>query len=422
MELPERMSIRTAASRIGTNGIARTKGCPAWAPWTLGFLALVASAGLAIAQSPVCSQIRSELAQIGNSSSGGGPTAQSNRLRVELSRIRLAERQNDCNRSGFLIFGGPPPVCTPLRAQAGQLEAQIRQIEGTGGASNPRRAQLVAALDRYGCFGQPQQQRGVIYAAPGQPSLFDRLFGDDNNQRGGYNGEQLIDPDAEQRERLGGRMAICVRTCDGFFFPVNFEGIGARDEYSQVCQSLCPEAETRVYFMPLGADVERAASRDGSPYMSLPAAKKFQTQARDPACACKQPGQTWVNAMKGVEDLVETRKGDIIVTQEQALSMSRPKDAPRITDKKGKKPELPKAPPSTEQEPSAAEIEKTLPTGGNASAGIGPRVSQDRTISAQGGTKQQVIGADGTKRQVRNVAPELTGKELPIDLRGEARP
>jgi hypothetical protein len=389
---------------------AIVRACAVRVSFVLALMAL--PAGWAAAQSPVCGQIRAELSQLGNT---GGVTRQSSRLRTELGRIRLALQQNDCNRSGFLIFGGPPPVCSPLRAQAAQYEAQIRQMEGSD--SGQRRAQLLAALDRYGCNAAANPgQRGVIYAAPDQPSLFERLFGEGSNGVvDPQTGETAVDPDAERRERLGGRMAICVRTCDGFFFPVNFEGIGPRDEYGDVCHSLCPGAETQVFFMPGGADLDRAATRDGTPYMSLPNAKLYQ-QKRDPACFCKQPGQTWASAMKGVEDLVEARKGDIIVTREQALAMSRPKDAKETPAKKGRK----KNEPEPEPEPVASIPESAIPTGGTASSGIGPRIAGDRKVSA--GVRQQVTDINGVKRTVRNVAPELTGKEAPIDLRGAARP
>jgi hypothetical protein len=158
--------------------------------------------------------------------------------------------------------------------------------------------------------------------------------------------------------------------------------------------------------------------------MSLPAAKKYQ-QSRDSACFCKQPTQTWASAMKGIEDLVEARKGDIVVTQEQAQAMSRPKGPATAVDRKGKKLEPAKqGAPNPQQEPEqpVSLPDSALPTGGTASAGIGPRVGRDRVVSSDGGTQQQVIGADGTKRQVRNVAPGLTVKEQPIDLRGATRP
>lgn len=326
--------------------------------------------GAAIAQSPVCAQIRAELAQLGD-----GAPRDSSRLRGELARVQLALRQNDCTRSGFLFFGAPPPVCGPLRAQANALAAEINRLDG-GGASGQRRAQLVAALDRYGCLAQARPTPpGVIYANPG---LFGEPLRDNPGPPDGFY------PNDEPRERLGGQMAICVRTCDGFFFPVNFEGIGARDEYAQVCQSLCPAVETQVYFMPPGADLERAATRDGQPYMSLPAAKAYQKKL-DPACTCKPPGQTWASAMRGVEDLVERRKGDIVVTREQAEASARPRTPtqtpPTQADRRGRKPE----PPGD-------------------------------------GKVADPAGPDGKRRPVRNVAPGLTGREPRLDLKGAAAP
>ena len=344
------------------------------------------------------------------------------RLRQELSRIQIAIQQNDCNRSGFILFNQPPSVCAPLKAQAGQYVAQIRAMEGGGGGadpSSPRRAQLISALDRYGCNGQqPPQQRGVIYAAPNEPGLAERLFGQtsvDGQRDLPPGGESLRDlEDQPPRERLGGRAAVCVRTCDGYFFPVNFGGIGARDEYSQVCQRLCPSAETQVFFMPLGAEIDRAAARDGTPYMSLPAAKRFQT-TRDSACFCKQPSQTWASVSKGFEDIVEARKGDIVVTEEQALAMSRPKGLQTPADRKSKKGEQPKtAARTTPEEPPSGLADEMLPTGGNASSGIGPRISRTAPTAA--------APVDPNRGTVRNVAPGLIVRDRPADLRGAVRP
>lgn len=302
----------------------------------------------AAAQQPgVCAQIRAELASLSRTRAPSGSTG---RLRQELARVQGALAANECFRSrGFLGLGDPPPVCAPLKAQAGQLQARINAAEGGGDPA--RRAQLMSAWQRYGCDGAQRveqrplpQQRGVLYASPDdRPGLLDRLFGNRTEvpveafpPRGvappgvepfdrtlmGEDGEV----DDTPRRRRGGSLAVCVRTCDGFFFPVNFEGLRARDEYDEVCKSLCPAADTRVYFMSHGGLIEDAATRSGEPYTALPNAKKFQ-ESRDLSCICKHPGQTWASAMKGVTDLVELRKGDIIVSPEQALQMSRPKEA-----------------------------------------------------------------------------------------------
>jgi hypothetical protein len=43
------------------------------------------------------------------------------------------------------------------------------------------------------------------------------------------------------------RYTVCVRTCDGAFFPVSYFGADSRAEtLEQVCQSLCPNADVAL--------------------------------------------------------------------------------------------------------------------------------------------------------------------------------
>ena len=310
----------------------------------------------------------------------------------------------------------------PLKAQASQIEARLQQA--MGGPDGQRRAQLMAALERYNCLGNQQQpqQRGVIYAAPQAPSLFDQLFGGRPGVQLDDRPAAIIDPEAqveqERKERLGGRMAICVRTCDGFYFPVNFEGIGARDDHSAVCEALCPAAETQVFFMRAGGDVSLAATRSGQPYTALPNALKYREKL-DNTCYCKQQGMTWAQASQGVEDIVEARKGDLVVTPEKAAEMSRAKTE-QPAPQRGRNAKAP--PPKPEVADPAPEPESSLPTGGTASAGIGPKAAAQSIVSVDQGKTQSVIGANGVTKQVRVVAPGLASPEPPPALRGATRP
>lgn len=391
---------------------------------------VVCFANMAHAQqsAAICNQIRAELSglqRIGNAS--GGNAREANRLRGELARARNALRQNECDsQRGFFTFSSPPAVCAPLRVQAGQIEARLRQIDG-GDPNAPRRAQLLAALQRYNCMGQQPPERGVIYARPDSPSLFEQLFGGRSTSTAIIDDRRdlpPLDPELEdelrEKARLGGRTPVCVRTCDGFFFPVNFEGLTARDEHGQVCQALCPGAETEVLYMRLGAEIETAATRDGRPYTSLPNALRYR-ENRDSACFCRPPGFTVAHLAKDQEDIVEARKGDLVVTREQAEAMSRPKEVrgapqPRATRQTRNAP-APVAPAEPVPVPESA-----IPTAGTASAGIGPRAGEQRVVSGTQGTIQEVVGSDGVKRQVRVVAPALNAPEPQPALRGATRP
>lgn len=372
-------------------------------------------------QAAICNQIRVELANLANSGGNAGAGREAQRLRGELGRVRLAIQQNDCNRGGFLFFNSQAPVCAPLKAQAGQIEGRLRQLDGGGGGPNAqRRAQLIGALERYGCLGQQPPQRGVIYANPNAPSLFDQLFGGRPDAVVEDRPQIPLDPELqdelEKKARLGGRTAVCVRTCDGFFFPVNYEGLTARDEHESVCQALCPAAETRVFYMRLGADINTAATRGGEPYTSLPMAMKYR-ESRVEDCSCKAQWQTWAQLAKGMDDIVEARKGDVVVTPEQAEAMSRAKTQVPPTAKKNQRQKVVAAEPEPQALPDSA-----LPTGGTASAGIGPQIRNETAQGNAQSTLQEVVGADGVKRQIRVVAPNPAAQEPQPALRGAKRP
>lgn len=374
------------------------------------------------AQPAMCNAIRAELANLPRDATGGNPR-EAARLRNELANVRNAIRANQCDQRGFFGFGSPPAVCAPLRAQAQQMEARLRQVEPVD-ANSPRRAQLLAAYQRYGCDGS-QQQRGVIYAQP-QTGIFERLFGSsgtvDQRRETFSEIDSELDEELKEKARLGGRTAICVRTCDGFFFPVNFEGLTARDEHSQVCQALCPGADTMVMYMRLGAEIETAATRDGQAYTAFPFALKYR-ESRDNACYCRPPGTTAAQLAKGQDDLVEARKGDLVVTREQAEAMSRPKEvrgAPQQRQPANARNRTAQA-PAAQEEPTPVP-ESAIPTAGTASAGIGPRVGTERVLGGAQGQMQEVIGADGVKRQVRVVAPAPNAPEPQPALRGATRP
>lgn len=404
----------------------------------------------ALAQSSVCLQIRAELASLSSQQGSGNPQLQgeANLARSQLSQVRLALQRNECDRA-FLIFSTAPPVCSPLKAQAQQLEGRIRALDQAmnSGPVAQRRAQLLASLDRYQCNGNQQVQRppgSISGGSQSQQNFLERLFGGQpSNQMPSSNA--VVDPRnpnasspfGDETEittpALGGRMAVCVRTCDGYFFPINFEGVSKRDDYEQICKSLCPAAETRVFFKSSGGDIDRAAARDGSAYMSQPYALRYR-ESRDASCTCKNPNQTWAEATRGREDIVDARKGDIIVTPEKALALSRPKDVPAPDGKS--KPAIASAqktnPKQSDleakrkiavEEADAALPESALPTGGSASSGIGPKMNSEAQVLSSGqGKTQNILTQDGNRRTVRVIAPNLAASEPPPAPKAGATP
>ncbi|HEY1451901.1 MAG TPA: DUF2865 domain-containing protein [Roseiarcus sp.] len=130
----------------------------------------------------------------------------------------------------------------------------------------------------------------------------------------------------ELRIASGGSYFVCVRACDGGFFPVSY--VGDHDSLEKICQALCPNAETLLYSMPFGGTIEDSLSMSGAPYASLPNAGKFE-QAVDQDCSCRRRDQSWAEALAGIEARLQRHPGDILVTPEISEQMSRPTAPPR---------------------------------------------------------------------------------------------
>ncbi len=75
--------------------------------------------------------------------------------------------------------------------------------------------------------------------------------------------------------------AVCVRLCDGAFFPAPGPGAGSQES----CARACPRAPVRLYHMTNGDISTAVSARDGAPYSALPVAMRFAS-VRDKTCSC----------------------------------------------------------------------------------------------------------------------------------------
>jgi len=136
----------------------------------------------------------------------------------------------------------------------------------------------------------------------------------ERDQRPRDNAEQAR---SDTGENVGGPRAYCVRTCDGFFFPMGPATSGAaRDAQQASCNAMCPGAETVLYSVARQGSIEDAANARGQPYGALRTAFRFR-QGVDRACSCQ------ANATQGLARLPIThdptlRPGDVVVTEEGA--------------------------------------------------------------------------------------------------------
>lgn len=372
------------------------------APLLIAIVAALAATA-ASAQPQLCERYRAELASLGQGSDDGRAgqyAAAARRQRAELERLNAYHAQIGCERGGgFIFFNRPaPPECGGIAQRMRQMEANLNQMLGQaqqyggGPGVEMRRRQLIAAIDQTCGTG---------------PNFLERLFGGPG-ERGRdrdvpvQEGEPL---QGEGRGGVGGSRVVCVRTCDGYFFPLP---TGGRDGAGELCQALCPAAEMEVFSMPPDGTVERAAGPGGKAYSELPNAARYKKQLVA-GCSCRKPGESWSQALRHAEQLLERRKTDIFVTAQKAEELSRPKPVePKktATAKDAKVKTVRPAEADPEAEPPADQA--TVPTAGQESAGIGPQnIEGDKAVSQREGQTREVVGTDGQKQKVRVVSPNI---------------
>ena len=425
-------------SRFGYGRILPSVG--ALAALTASIVAF--SADIALAQNAECARLQQAIAAHRGSS---GSQAAVERQRAELGRTRAYAGSLGCGNRKFLIFGSePPPQCGEVNAQISRMEANLADLQARAGGGA---GDLVA---RYNAE--------CGHAQPGGPAnVFEALFG--GIARLGAPQEQEPQTDAQfedhgdqphqsapSGEKGGvqahsGSYAVCVRTCDGSFFPVSYSGAGSRaDSLEDVCRSLCPNADMALYSFPFGGTIDEAASPTGEPYANLPNAGKFE-KAYDPSCSCRRKGQTWAEALADAEARYGHEKHDILVTPEKSAEMARPIIDPKAKlaiDSKGK-PIVPNASllagpgappvlgpvPGSGASPGAPSLDTaTAPvldangadtklsaaaaTVSREGSGIaGDDLQSAKSFSVNQGRTVEVTGPDGVKRPVRIVGPAL---------------
>ncbi len=374
-------------------------------------LAALTAGGAAFAQSPQCQRYRAELAAMGQ---GGGnqAAAAAERQRQEIVRLVSYYKSIGCERGGLANFfgAGPvPPECGSINRRIEQAEAsydRLRAQAADAGGSDARRQQLLIAIEQ--TCNAPQQE------AAGPRGFFESLFGPPRGARGPaqapLDGEL---PPEEGEVALGGGRLICVRTCDGYAFPLSNQPAGGRDGADEMCQALCPGAETAAFSAPSSDDaLERAVSLKGTPYRSLPGAFKFQ-KTFDASCTCKKEGESWAQILARAESMIGPGRGDVLVTAQKAeeLSRARPAAPPAPAQRR---PDPKRAAVDAAEAQAAADAGASAPTASQESSGIGPKaIETDRVVARGEGRNQEVVSGDGTKRVVRVVAPNLIPVPIP---------
>jgi hypothetical protein len=347
-------------------------------------------------QSPACLQARAELAAL-RQTGPGGPAPAAARQRAELGRLSDQYRAAGCVRGLFSFLARPaPPQCAAMGQRIQRLEAEYgrvqRQAEGNIRRYQEAQRRLMEAVSR-NCGLQPQPRQQTA----GFGGFLNSLFGGNRRTapRPSLEDERLM-------ARYAGTRTVCVRACDGFYFPLNNTPKG-KNGADEMCQALCPGAPTAAYRMPNSdRGITRAVSMSGQKYSALPNANQYYEEFVED-CVCKEQDQTWAEVLKPAEKMLQHRSGDVLVTEERSNQMAQPKlTAAQIKQQKEDEKRL------AQEEREAAKLSEAVETASEESSGIGRgQLAEATVIGGAEGPHTVISDADGTERVIRIIAPSI---------------
>ncbi len=233
---------------------------------------------------PICAQLEQRLhAESRTSSARDLLPRLENDIRAAERASRAAQDQLDrgnCYEYEFLVFGKQlrrTPACInqsqqleASRRRLSELDQQRQQIVQSGGRS--LQDDIIRELARNNC-GPAYQQQAARNSNP-----FSSLWQDGDSGPGG-----------SQFNYGATFRTVCVRLCDGAFFPVSFSTLSNNfDRDQDLCQQKCAApAELYYHSQHPGQGIEQAIShKTRQPYSSLRTAFRFKKEFVA-GCSCK---------------------------------------------------------------------------------------------------------------------------------------
>ncbi|MFN3831695.1 MAG: DUF2865 domain-containing protein [Allorhizobium sp.] len=247
------------------------------------------------AASTLCERLRDRLVLVEQ----GGPSPEINsyasaiaQQNLELRKARQDQKRLRCLTSSIVQIrpdggndcGDLATAISRMEANRDMLSARLSDLRANRVAD--ARAALVTALEANGCSADetplPEEAQRIPYL-----DTLPEPYRPDRAAEAAY----TVQPPAMTILPSGNVRTLCVRTCDGGFFPISSQTSAmnfARD--AAQCQQMCPGTQTELFFHA----PERSETADmvsavtGQPYREMSNAFLYRNRRTDadPACAC----------------------------------------------------------------------------------------------------------------------------------------
>ena len=263
----------------------------------------LAFAGSAAA-SPVCDRLNSELTALSEIYSAPAQVRKYARAiaeqKLSIRELRSQLHDTGCSSGSLFVMGGDnAEECNELEGKMARMETNLAILEEkrislmTGETEDARRQDVLLAIDENGCGDETILANATPDLSSENPLVTDMPDGREtirvpSSSEASYEDRQFVDLGGSAVN--GSYRTMCVRTCDGAYFPISSQAspIGFQRD-AQVCSMMCPGTETELFYHSIRQESDAMRSAfTGRPYDELDNAYRFRTQtpARDKACGC----------------------------------------------------------------------------------------------------------------------------------------
>ena len=271
-------------------------------------------------KNPICLQLEQRLVQESQRSSQSRDALPQLEVEIDQTDQSLQAAQHELERRNcyeYFLFSKTlrrTRACVDLSRQAEQAKRHLSELETRrqqiiGSSERSYRDDIVRELARNNCGANYTQEARRQNRGGG--GIFSSIWQDEEGGSYSNNWTPYGAPHSSATYRT-----VCVRLCDGYYFPVSFSTLPSHFEQDQnVCQSKCAAPVELYYYQNPGSTVDQSvALRTQEPYTTLKTAFRYRKELV-PGCSCKQaeyaPQSTPQQAPPGAQPRTDKRaEGD----------------------------------------------------------------------------------------------------------------
>ncbi|WP_432283305.1 DUF2865 domain-containing protein [Aminobacter sp. BA135] len=311
----------------------------------IAFLAAVAvsllTTGSAFAVSAECLELEVQLANLPTRESGSfiqpdefAAAATTQQDQIDLARIRASDL--GCDRA---ISGDVIAQCAALNAKIAEMQDNLGKLDGQTAQPNRNvrreRIRILDAMQFAGCNDQGEKTEEGAANDPATEQAGATIIrgGEATSLSFNESYPQHIVIGRSQQQGLGEYRTLCVRTCDGYFFPMsNAADVSDFQRDEKNCKASCPGTEIELFYhLNAGQPQESMVSaRSGQPYRNLATAYRYKRLdlPRVPSCGCNVSLNRSFSVIAGEGRPVPSAPQARPVEEPQAPVVSRPAPDP----------------------------------------------------------------------------------------------